>query len=81
MILKLNISFTKRFLFNKKKIRDSLLRIEESSVKRYWIWFLFERFFKKYKYGQVEVFNKKAIKGWIRKKGDDQYVLLKLMGK
>ena len=79
--MKLNTPFTNLFLFNKKNIRDSLLRIEESSVKKYWIWFLFERFFKKYKYGQVEVFNKKIIKGWIRKKGDDQYVFVKVNGK
>ena len=64
--MKLNNPFSNICLFNKKNIRDSLLRIEESSVKKYWIWFLFERFFKEYKYGQVEVFNKKIIKGWIR---------------
>ena len=79
--MKLNNPISNFFLFYKKNIRESLLRIEENSVKRYWIWFLFGRFFKKNKYGQVEVFNKKAIKGWIRKKGDDQYVFVKVNGK
>ena len=79
--MQFNTPFTNLFLFNKKNIRDSLLRIEESSVKKYWIWFLFERFFKKYKYGLVEVFNKKIVKGWIRKKGDDQYIFVKVNGK
>ncbi len=79
--MKLNIPFTKFFLFNKKNIRDSLLRIEESSVKRYWIWYLFERFFKKYKYGQVEVFNKKLLKVGLEKKEMINMFLLKLMEK
>jgi len=81
LILKLNTLFKNKFLFYKKNIRNSLLRIEENSVKRYWLWFLFERFFKKYKYGLVEVFNKKIVKGWIRKKGDDQYIFVKVNGK